>query len=209
MIRVFVADDHAVVRAGIIRIVREDPLLEIAGEASSVSELLDAAHKTEFDVLLLDVNMQGQTSLEALKTIKADAPRKAILVLSMYPEEQYAIRFLKAGASGYLTKEAAPDELVQAIQKVARGEHFLTPGLAEAVVFGNSSAERPVHEDLSDREYEVLIGIARGKRIRDIAEELSLSEKTVSTYRTRVLRKLSCSNNAELVGYALHNHLLT
>lgn len=209
MIRVFVADDHAVVRAGIIRIVREDPMLEIAGEASSVSELLNVAHKIDFDVLLLDVNMQGQTSLEALKTIKANAPAKAILVLSMYPEEQYAIRFLKAGASGYLTKEAAPDELVQAIRKVARGEHFLTPELAEAVVFGKSSVERPAHEDLSDREYEVLVGIARGKRIRDIADELSLSEKTVSTYRTRVLRKLDCSSNAELVGYALHNHLLT
>jgi DNA-binding NarL/FixJ family response regulator len=209
MIRVFVADDHAVVRAGIIRIVRDDSEMEITGEASSVSELLKTFPKTPFDVLLLDVNMQGQTSLEALKTIKSQKPGCAILVLSMYPEEQYAIRFLKAGASGYLTKEAAPDELVDAIHKVARGEHFLTPELAEAVVFGKSMATRPAHEDLSDREYEVLLGIARGKRIRDIADELSLSEKTVSTYRSRVLRKLSCANNAELVGYALNHQLMT
>jgi DNA-binding NarL/FixJ family response regulator len=208
MIRVLVADDHAVVRAGITRIVREQPDFSVVGEAASVSDLLSTCENQECDVLLLDVNMQGQTSLEALKTIKNQNPSVAILVLSMYPEEQYAIRFLKAGASGYLTKEAAPDELVAAIHKVASGEHYLTPKLAEAVVFGDSSTQAQRHKELSDREYEVFLGLARGKRIRDIAAELSLSEKTVSTYRTRILKKLGCETNAELVSYAIEFRLL-
>ena len=208
MIRVLVADDHAVVRAGITRIVREQPDFTVVGEASSVDEVMSACETTECEVVLLDVNMQGQTSLEALKTIKAQKPSVAILVLSMYPEEQYAIRFLKAGASGYLTKEAAPDELVAAIHRVASGEHYLTPKLTEAVVFGDPARTAAPHQALSDREYEVFLGLAHGKRIRDIADELPLSEKTVSTYRARVLRKLGCATNAELVSYAIERELL-
>jgi two-component system, NarL family, invasion response regulator UvrY len=208
MIRVLVADDHAVVRAGITRIVREQDDFSVVGEASSVAEVMNACEHVECEVVLLDVNMQGQTSLEALKTIKGRKPAVAILVLSMYPEEKYAVRFLKAGASGYLTKEAAPDELVAAIRKVAAGEHYLTAQLAEAVVFGGSLDRQSPHRELSDREYEVFLGLARGKRIRDLANELSLSEKTISTYRTRVLRKLACATNADLVGYAMQNELL-
>lgn len=208
MIRVAVADDHAVVRAGLTRIIRDQDEMEITGEASSIDELLSLVHETECDVLLLDVNMQGKTSLEAMKTIRVGSPRVAILVLSMYPEEQYAIRFIKAGAAGYLTKDTAPDRLVEAITRVASGGHYVTPQLAEMAVFGNQGPDHAAHETLSDREYEVMMGIARGKRIRELAEELTLSEKTISTYRTRVLRKLGCSSNAEIVQYALNHDLL-
>lgn len=181
--------------------------MEIVGEASSVEELLELVRQREIDVLLLDVNLHGKTSLEAMKSIRASHESIAILVLSMYPEEQYAIRFINAGAAGYLTKDAAPEQLTAAIAKVASGGHFVTPQLAEMAVFGSNGALAP-HESLSDREYEVMLGIARGKRIREIADELSLSEKTVSTYRTRVLRKLACASNAEIVQYALSHNLL-
>ena len=208
MIRVLVADDHAVVRAGLTRIVKSHGGMQIAGEASSIDELLNLVREVVFDVLLLDVNVHGITSLEAMKSIRATRSDAAILILSMYPEEQYAIRFIKAGASGYLTKDAAPEQLVEAIIRIASGGRYVTPQLAEIAVFGTQGASRPVHESLSDREYEVMLGVARGKRIRELAEELTLSEKTISTYRTRVLRKLSCASNAEIVQYALSHGLL-
>ncbi len=208
MIRVLVADDHAVVRAGLTRIVKDQPTMEIAGEASTVDEVLSLVRETACDVLVLDVNMHGTTSLEALKSIRASHQGIAILVLSMYPEEQYAIRFIRAGASGYLTKDAAPDQLVEAITRLASGGRYVTPHLAEMALFATQESERPAHETLSDREYEVMLGIARGKRIRELADELTLSEKTVSTYRTRVLRKLGCASNADIVEYTLSRDLL-
>ncbi len=210
MIRVAVADDHAVVRAGLIRIIRDQAHMEVCGEASSIEDVLSLVRAIDCDVLLLDVNLHGKTSLEAMKAIRAEHPEIVILVLSMYPEEQYAIRFIKAGAAGYLTKDTAPDQLVDAITRVASGGHYVTPQLAEMAVFGMSGGpEDAAHEALSDREYEVMLGIARGKRIRELASELTLSEKTVSTYRTRVLRKLGCASNAEIVEYALNHDLLT
>ncbi len=208
MIRVAVADDHAVVRAGLIRIIREHGQMEVVGEASTIEELLSMIRSTECDMLLLDVNLHGTTSLEAMKTIRASYPDVAILVLSMYPEDQYAIRFIKAGAAGYLTKDAAPDQLVEAITRIAAGGHYVTAELAEMAVFGSQGQSSAPHQTLSDREYEVMLGIARGKRIRELADELMLSEKTVSTYRTRVLRKLDCASNAEIVQYALNHNLL-
>lgn len=208
MTRVVVADDHAVVRAGLTRIIRDQSQLQIVGEAASIDELLDLVRSTECDVLLLDVNLHGTTSLEAMKSIRSSYPDLAILVLSMYPEEQYALRFIKAGASGYLTKDAAPDQLVEAINRVASGGHYVTAQLAEMAVFGTQSSNQAAHEALSDREYEVMLGIARGKRIRELAEDLTLSEKTISTYRTRILRKLSCESNAEIVQYVLSHNLL-
>jgi two-component system, NarL family, invasion response regulator UvrY len=207
VIRVAVADDHAVVRAGLTRIIRGQSRMQIVCEASSVDEVLAMVREQTFDVLLLDVNLHGKTSLEAMKAIRAEHGRVAILVLSMYPEEQYAIRFIKAGASGYLTKDAAPEQLVEAITRVAAGGHYVTPQLAEMAVFG-TQADEAAHKALSDREYEVMIGIARGKRIRELADEFALSEKTISTYRTRVLRKLSCASNADIVQYALSHSLL-
>ena len=209
MIRVVVADDHAVVRAGLIRIIRDREEMEVSGEASSVDELLTMVRDVRFDVLLLDVNLHGKTSLEAMKTIRASHPGISILVLSMYPEEQYAIRFIKAGAAGYLTKDTAPEQLVEAIERIAAGGHFITPQLAEMAVFGVHGPDSVAHETLSDREYEVMLGIANGKRIRELASELDLSEKTVSTYRSRILRKLGCASNAEIVQYALSHNLLS
>ncbi len=209
MIRVVIADDHAVVRGGLARIVRDTVGMQVVAEASSVPEVLDAVRSTECDVLLLDVNFQGQTSLDAMKTIRIELPSVRILVLSMYPEEHYAIRFLKAGASGYLTKDAAPDELIVAISRVASGKRYLTAELAEAALLGAVDGERPPHNDLSDREYEVMIGIASGRRIRDIAESLNLSDKTISTYRARILRKLGCESTADIVAYALGHDLLS
>jgi DNA-binding NarL/FixJ family response regulator len=206
MIRVYVADDHAVVRQGIIRILRQQSDLEIAGEAGSLDELTVFFSADSCDVLLLDVNIQGKTSLETLKNIRASHPGTKILVLSMYPAEQYAIRFIKAGAAGYLTKDAAPDELVHAILRIANGGHYLSQGLAELALFG--TGDDIPHEGLSDREYEVMLGIARGRRIREIAAGLELSEKTVSTYRSRILKKLGCGSNAEIVEYALRNGLI-
>lgn len=209
MIRVIVADDHAVVRAGLVRIIRDQSQMDVAAEASSVEELLTTVRKIECDVLLLDVNLHGKTSLEAMKTIRASSPGVSILVLSMYPEEQYAIRFIKAGAAGYLTKDAAPEQLVEAIVRIASGGHYVTPQLAEMAVFGVQGPDSSAHEALSDREYEVMLGIANGKRIRELATELDLSEKTVSTYRSRILRKLGCASNAEIVQYALSHELLS
>lgn len=208
MIRVAVADDHAVVRAGLVRIIREHGQMQVVGEASTIEELLSMIREIECDMLLLDVNLHGKTSLEAMKTIRASWPDVAILVLSMYPEDQYAIRFIKAGAAGYLTKDAAPDQLVDAITRIAAGGHYVTAELAEMAVFGSQGPSTAPHQALSDREYEVMLGIARGKRIRELADELMLSEKTVSTYRTRVLRKLDCTSNAEIVQYALNHNLL-
>ena len=209
MIRVVIADDHAVVRGGLVRIVRDAAGMQVIAEASSVPEVIDTVRSIECDVLLLDVNFQGQTSLDALKTIRVERPSVRILVLSMYPEEHYAIRFLKAGASGYLTKDAAPDELIVAISRVASGKRYLTAQLAEAALLGTGEGERPAHTDLSDREYEVMVGIASGKRLRDIAESLNLSDKTISTYRARILRKLGCESTADIVAYALQHDLLT
>lgn len=208
MIRILVADDHGVVRAGLVRIIREQGGMEVAGEASSVDELLAMIREIPCNVILLDVNLHGKTSLEAMKTIRASHPEISILVLSMYPEEQYAIRFINAGAAGYLTKDAAPDQLVEAITRIAGGGHYVTPSLAEQAVFGTQGPGSAPHQGLSDREYEVMLGIARGKRIRELAEELTLSEKTVSTYRTRILRKLGCASNAEIVQYTLSHNLM-
>lgn len=209
MIRVAIADDHAVVRQGIIRILRESEGMEIVGEADSLDELTDLFASETCDVLLLDVNLHGKTSLETLKNIALSHPATHVLVLSMYPEEQYAIRFIKAGAAGYLTKDSAPDKLVSAIKQVAAGDRFLSADIAELALFGSGSDDDDPHKQLSDREYEVMMGIARGKRVRDLAVDLSLSEKTISTYRSRILKKLSCATNAEIVEYALTHQLLS
>ncbi len=206
MIRVVVVDDHAVVRQGIIRILNANTAVEISGEFSSLDELTTYLATNTCDVLLLDVNIKGRTSLETLKNLRVSHPDVRVLVLSMYPEEQYALRFIKAGASGYMTKDAAPSELVKAITKVSVGGHYLSSELAESALFGTAT-ENP-HTSLSDREFEVMLAIARGKRIREIGADLGLSEKTVSTYRTRIVKKLSCESNADIVEYVRQHNLL-
>jgi DNA-binding NarL/FixJ family response regulator len=209
MIRVLVADDHPIVRRGVLQIIREASDMVSVGEASSTSEVLRAAQETDCDVVVLDVAMPGGGGLEALARLRSLKPDLPVLILSMYPEKQYAVRALEAGAAGYLTKESAPDELIGAIRKVACGGQYVTPSLAEklvAVLRGGRETDR--HAALSDREHEVLCLLGSGKAVTEIATELSLSVKTVSTYRARILEKLGLANTLEIVRYALEHGLV-
>ena len=209
MIRILVADDHAVVREGLRQIVSETPGMVVADEASTGWELLEKVWKQQFDVLILDISMPGRDALDLVKQLKKERPELAILVFTMHSEGQYAVRFLKAGVSGYLSKERAPDELVLAIRKVSQGGKYITSSIGEklaAELTGDS--EGLPHEALSDREYEVFSRIASGRTVSEIAKELYLSPKTISTYRTRVLRKMGMRTNAELMRYAFAHALV-
>lgn len=209
MIRILVADDHAIVRKGLKQIIAETSDMIVAGEASNGIEVLSKVRKNGFDLVLLDISMPGRSGLDILKELRSERPKLPILVLSMHPEEQYAVRVLKSGASGYLTKESAPDELISAIRKVSVGKKYVTPSLAEKLAFDlETDAERPLHELLSDREYQVLCLIASGRTVGEIAEKLALSVKTISTYRSRILEKMNLKNNAELTHYAIRNKLV-
>ncbi len=209
MIKILIADDHTVVREGLKQIVAETSDMVVADEATSGHEALNKALKTDYDIVILDITMPGINGLDVLKQIKAQKPKLPILVLSVHPEEQYAVRCLKAGASGYLTKESASDELTAAIRKISQGKKYVTASLAERLALDlEIGTEKLPHETLSDREYQVMINIAQGKKVKDIAEELFLSEKTISTYRSRILEKMGMEKNEELVRYALNNHLI-
>lgn len=210
-INVLIVDDHPVIRRGLREIVTEDPQIIVGGEAASSGEALQALTSQSFDVVLLDITMPGRTGLEALRDIKAVRPHLPVLMLSMHPEDQYALRALKSGAAGYLTKDSAPEELIGAIRKVNRGGRYITGSLAERLadeVGSSMDGIRKPHELLSDREFLVLLEIARGKSISAIAHDLSLSVKTVSTYRTRILSKLGYTSTADLVRYALEHGLI-
>jgi len=204
MIRAVIADDHPIVRAGLKQILSDASDIKVAAEAGDGHELLKLIRKEGVDVVLLDITMPGFMGLDALKQIKVEKPELPILVLSMHPEDQYGIRVLKAGASGYLMKSTAPDQLVGAIRKVYRGGRYVSPSLAEKMACGlQTGATELPHEALSDREYQVLCMIASGKTVKEIAAELVLSEKTVSTYRARILEKMNMKSNAELTHYAI------
>ena len=208
MIRILVADDHAIVRNGLKQIVSDTPDMVVAGEAGNGREALNKALEEDYDVVLLDITMPDISGLDILKEIKGQKPELPVLILSIHPEEQYAVRALKAGASGYLTKESAPEELIRAMQKVSGGDKYVTSSLAEKLAsFLKTGAEKPLHQALSDREYEVFCMIVSGKRVKQIADELLLSAKTISTYRSRILRKMNMSNNVELTRYAIQNQL--
>lgn len=209
MIRILVADDHAVVREGLKQILAGVPDMMVAGEASDGRQALDQAREGDYDLLLLDIAMPIMNGLDVLKQLKAEKSVLPILMLSMYPEEQYAIRTLKAGASGYLAKASAPEELIAAIRKVCQGGKYVTSSLAEKLAaYLYSDRERLVHELLSDREYQVVLMIAAGKTVSEIANELSLSVKTISTNRSRALAKMGMKTNAELTHYAISNGLV-
>jgi two-component system, NarL family, invasion response regulator UvrY len=209
MIKVCVVDDHAVVREGLKRIIAENPGMAVTSEAGDGVEALRVIQTEPCDVVLLDITMPNKNGLDVLKQIHAETPRLPVLVLSMHAEDQYAVRVLRAGASGYLTKESAPAKLVQAIRKVVRGGKYVSTTLAEKLVFDlDSRSAKAPHEVLSDREYQVLCMIASGKTVTIIAEELALSVKTVSTYRVRILEKLNMKNNAELTRYAIKEGLV-
>jgi two-component system invasion response regulator UvrY len=209
MIRVLVADDHAVVRRGLVQILAEAPDMVVAGEASTGREVLQAVWKHDYDVLVLDIAMPEGGGLEVLQQLQTLKPDLRVLILSMYPERQYAVRALKTGAAGYLTKESVPDELIAAIRKVARGGKYVSQSLAEQLAGElRGEVEKEPHETLSDRQYQVMTLLAAGKSITDVAEELSLSVKTVSTYRARILDKLNLKSTAEIIRYALEHRLV-
>jgi len=208
VIHVLVADDHAVVRRGLRQLLAETADIEVAAEAATAAEALDLVRAQAFDVVVLDLSLPGRGGLELLGEIKAASPQAAVLILTMHPEDQYALRALKAGAAGYLTKETAPELLVEAVRRVAKGGRYVSPTLAERLAVHVEKA-RPgaPHESLSDREFSVFRMLAGGRTVGQIADELSLSVKTVSTYRTRVLEKMGLSTNAELMQYAFRHGL--
>lgn len=209
MIKVLIADDHTIVREGLRRIIKDTPDMIVAGEAGSAQEVMSKLYDGNYDLVLLDISFPGRSGLDVLKQLKCLKPNLPVLVLSMHPEEQYAIRALKAGASGYLTKGSASDELIDAIRKIAKGRKYITASLAEKLASElETDTDRPLHETLTDREYQVLCMIASGKRVKEIGEELSLSVKTIDTYHARILRKMRMENNAQLIHYAIKNALV-
>jgi DNA-binding NarL/FixJ family response regulator len=209
MIKILIADDHAIVRMGLTQLLSGQSDFIVAGEAANGLEALKQIREQAFDVVLMDMSMPGRSGIELIKMVKAEKPKLAILVLSMHKEEQYAVRALKAGALGYLTKEGAPDQLVAAIRKVVGGGVYISTGVAErlALELGGNHHESP-HTQLSDREYQIFRMIVTGTPIGGIAEELSLSVKTVSTHKTRILQKMNMSSGAELIHYAIRHQLV-
>jgi DNA-binding NarL/FixJ family response regulator len=208
MIRIIIADDHPIVRAGLRQILSESGEMEVAAEVDSGEKILQEIGRGDYDVALLDITMAGMGGIEALKRIKALKPQLPVLMLSIHAEDQFAVRCLKAGAAGYLTKAGAPAELIKAIRLVVVGRKYISTELAERLAMElDQDLRRLPHERLSDREIEVLRRIARGMRVTDIAVALNLSVKTVSTYRTRILEKMGISTSAEIIVYAIKNNL--
>ncbi len=209
MIRVILCDDHAVVRRGIRDTLADTSDIEVVGEAASYSEVRDALRNTPCDVLVLDLNLPGRGGLEVLASLKDTELQVRVLIVSMYPEDQYAIRCLRAGAQGYVNKAGDPSELVAAVRTVALGKKYVSTAVAQMLVDNlHAPTNEILHSTLSERELQTLLKIASGKRLSDIASELMLSPKTVSVYRARVLEKLKLSNNAELTVYAIRNNLV-
>lgn len=207
--RVLIADDHAVFRRGLKETLAEGFPRVIFGEASTAQETLDHLRRQNWDIVILDISMPGKSGLDILDDVKRLRPRLPILLLSMHPEHQYARRALKAGAAGYLTKDGVPEELKEAVKKIVAGGRYVSATMAERLAMDlREGADLPLHELLSDREFQVLRRIASGKTVKEIADELSLSVKTVSTYRARILEKTGMKTNAELIRYALESQLV-
>lgn len=209
MIRVAIADDHPIVRQGLRRIASEGARIAVTGEAATAAELFRLVGGTPVDVVLLDVSMPGSTFVETVHELRDKHPTVKVLVLSVHPEDQWAMRALRAGASGYLTKDHSPEQLVDAIHRVARGGKYVSESLAEKLAglvdFGRT---RATHEQLSDREFEVLCSLGRGLTVKDVAARLQLSTKTISTYRSRLLEKMDLASNADLVRYVVEHDLM-
>ncbi len=209
MLKILLGDDHAIVRRGLRQVLTEEFGQVAIGEASSGHAVVDAVREQEWDVVVLDINLPDKNGVEVLKEVKGLRPSILVVMLTMHPEEQYAMRTLKAGAAGYLTKESAPEELITAIRKVLRGGKYVSASLAERLASELAAGtEAPLHQKLSDREYQVLLGIARGNTVTETAEALSLSVKTISTYRARLLKKMKLQTTVELVRYALAHRLV-
>jgi DNA-binding NarL/FixJ family response regulator len=207
--RLLIADDHPIVRQGLKQVLSSDPEMVVVGEATNGEETLELARKIDWDVAILDFAMPGRGGLELLSDLKREFPQRPVLILSIYAEQLHAARVLKLGAAGYISKESAPQELTTAVKKVASGGKYVSPALAEILASELSrDPDKAPHEKLSDREYRVMWLLASGKQITEIAKEMQRSPSTVSTYRTRVLRKLGLSNNAELVHYCVMHQLI-
>ena len=209
MIRILVADDHAIVREGLKGIIAETIDLKVTAEAETGQEVFDRVGKDEFDVILLDISLPGRNGLDILKQLKNEIPETPVLILSVYPEEKYAVRAIKNGAAGYLSKAGAPDELVTAIRRVAMGRKYISASVAEELALEmESGSERLPHKKLSDREFEIMLRIAGGNTVSKIAQDTFLSVKTVSTYRSRILKKMNIKTNADMTLYAFKHGLI-
>jgi DNA-binding NarL/FixJ family response regulator len=209
VIRIVVADDHTIVREGLKQLLSAAPDLSVVGEAQNGREVLERIRALEFEVLLLDMSMPGKSGIELIKQVRAEKPRLRVLVLSMHEEQQYAVRAIRAGAAGYLTKDSASAQLVSAIRKVAGGGAFITEPVAQQLALdAMPQTEGPPHSALSDREFQVFRELVSGKTVSDIAAGLNLSVKTVSTHKARIMQKMNMSNPAELIRYAIHHRLV-
>jgi DNA-binding NarL/FixJ family response regulator len=208
-IRIGIADDHTIVREGLKQLLGAESDLFISGEARNAAEVIGLIREVEIDVLILDMSMPGRSGIELIRQVRVDRPKLKILVLSMHEEEQYAVRAIKAGASGYLTKESASSQLVQAIRKVSTGGAFITPAVAEQLALGiMPQSDGPLHASLSDREFQVFRMLASGRSVSEIANDLNLSVKTISTHKARVMLKMNLNNNTELLRYAIAHNLI-
>ncbi|MDY6795724.1 MAG: response regulator transcription factor [Actinomycetota bacterium] len=209
MIEILIVDDHPIVRQGLKQVLAEEPDIRVFADVECAAELMERIGESHVDVVLLDIALPDRNGLDVLKDIKAVYPRLPVLILSMHPEDQYAIRALKAGAAGYINKKSAAEELVKAIRKAVAGGRYVSPTLAEKLAVGvGNDLNKPPHDQLSDREFQVLCMIASGKKYKDIAEELGLSVKTVGTYRLRLMEKMNMSSNVELIHYAIKHGLI-
>lgn len=208
MIKVIIVDDHPVVRSGLKQIIEEEPDMEVAGEAKNAGDFFSLLPKVNCTLVLLDINLPDKSGFEVLKQLQCEHPELPVLILSIHAEDQYAVRFIKAGASGYLMKESDTEEVVKAIRRVIAGGKYVSASLAEKIVSHPDASGKPPHENLSDREFQILCMMAEGKSLKSIASKLRISEKTVSTYRSRVLEKMKMNTNADLTRYALEHHLV-
>ncbi|NIP99890.1 MAG: response regulator [Nitrospinaceae bacterium] len=207
-IKILIADDHPLFRQGLKHAFAETPDIDVVSETNHSNEILNLVRDNDLNLVLLDIAMPGKGGLEVLKQLKTEFPKIPVLILSVYPENQYAVRFIRAGASGYLTKESPVDTLLEAVRKVAHGGKFASPDITEKLAFDFMDSDKPPHELLSDREYQVFSMIAAGKTLTEIGQDLSLSVKTISTHRTRILDKMKMKKNAELIHYAIQHELL-
>lgn len=209
MINILIADDHAIVRRGLRQILSDEKDIQVE-EAEGACDVLRLARSRGWDAIVLDLDLPGKSGMEVLKELRQEYPRLPVLILSMHPEDQFAIRTLKAGAAGYMTKASAPDELVSALRRIVRGGKYISEAVAEKLLFDlDKGADRPPHERLSDREFQVMRLIASGRTVSEIADELNLSVPTISTYRTRIMEKMTMRTNAELTHYAIQRGLVS
>lgn len=208
-LKVYLADDHLLIREGLKKILSSEKNFMIVGESGDPDEVLDFINDNEVDILILDLNMPGRSGLDILKHVKNIKPEVKVLILSMYSEDQFGERTIKAGASGYITKESASEELLNALHKIAKGGNYVSPAFAEKLLFRKQNIpDKKPHEILSDREFQIMILLAKGKTQVEISNELALSSSTVNTYRSRILEKLNLKSNAEIIRYAIQNNLI-